>query len=109
MPATGVAMPLGKHQVLVCEGALRIPEAKRTIEIAVSLIGPAPLQVVRGESQGQQFAPITERAWQSPSLYWATEAVFALAGLRPGPAVFRFAVAGTGPITGIDVYELSAR
>ena len=26
MPATGEAMPIGKHQVLVCEGALRIPE-----------------------------------------------------------------------------------
>ena len=109
MPATGVAMPLGENEVRVCEGALRIREAKQAIEIAVSLMGPAPLQVVRGESQGRQFAPIAQRAWQSPSLYWATEAVFALAGLRSGPDVFRFAVAGTGPITGIDVYEQSAR
>ena len=43
MPVTGVSMPLGEQQVLVCEGALRIPEAKRTIEIAVrAMLAYAP-------------------------------------------------------------------
>ena len=57
LPATRLTLDLGEAQTLVCEGSLRIPDGKGTVEIAVSLVGQAPLTVSREQSQGQRSSP----------------------------------------------------
>lgn len=105
LPATGVAIELGEGRTLRCEGTLRIPEGLDRVEVVVSVIGLGSLHTVRGELGRGPASPVRERSWQSPSLYWTSEAVFELRAVPPGDTAFAFEVAGSGQIIGLDVYE----
>jgi hypothetical protein len=96
--------PLGGRAV-ACEGIVAGRGGPGPAGVVVIARGQGPF-LVTAERDGRPLAPARQRAWDSPSLYSATEAVFALplepAGDRAG---LRIEVTGAGPLGELDLYD----
>jgi hypothetical protein len=107
MPAGDVGAAPGDDRLLAWRVGSSPSSAGRPATLTVSVIASAPLELFRLDGEALRLVPLGGRSWQSPSLYWTTEADIAGdgGGAPPRADVITFAVAGSGRVARVDVYE----